>query len=215
MATTTLGAEAAPHNLTVKLPSSIVLRTGAAEAPPALVAEIIEQLIAGLDDQDGDPDVELNGDELDGSNAEDEHFFGGAAGPIGLGFNGGPGCSIADPGEFAWPEWQSRGRHKNPQWRGTLPHEDAEDDDPDQGQDEGEPDMRGDVLGYGAGCPIADPGGCEHDGREPDDDAEREQMLDDVPAPLVFTLEPNLFTGKRECLGRDVPGAFIGTVERA
>src|SRR5687768_11024041 len=29
------------------------------------------------------------------------------------------------------------------------------------------PDFRG-----GAGCPLSDPGGCEHDGREPDHDAE-------------------------------------------
>jgi hypothetical protein len=42
--------------------------------------------------------------------------------------------------------------------------------DCDHGNDEGEPNFIScrDVDG-GAGCPIADPGGCQHDGREADD----------------------------------------------
>jgi len=44
---------------------------------------------------------------------------------------------------------------------------------------------------YGPGCPINDPGGCEHDGREPDHDAEVETWAhpDDHRAEL--------FIGKR------------------
>lgn len=59
----------------------------------------IEVLVELLDIWDGDPDVEANGDELDGSGGEDD---------------------FVDHGR----------------WQGA------------------------------AGCPISDPGGCEHDGRE-------------------------------------------------
>jgi hypothetical protein len=53
----------------------------------------VEALIARLDEADGDPDLEPNGDECDGTNAEDE-FLGGHAG----GWWDGPGCPISDPG---------------------------------------------------------------------------------------------------------------------
>lgn len=49
----------------------------------------VELLIARLDRLDGDPDVEANGDEADGSFAEDESFY--FAGTM-------PGCPISDPG---------------------------------------------------------------------------------------------------------------------
>lgn len=45
-----------------------------------------------LDTLDPNPDAEPNGDELDGSNAEDD--YGGAAN---AGLWGGPGCPISDP----------------------------------------------------------------------------------------------------------------------
>jgi hypothetical protein len=76
-----------------------------------------------LDLADGDPDVERNGDELDGSMGEDDFH-----------------------------------------------------------------DQSADWLGH-AGCPIADPGGCEHDGREPDTDSEREQLPHDVPCLRVYSNE--------------------------
>jgi hypothetical protein len=40
----------------------------------------------------------------------------------------------------------------------------------------------------GAGCPVSDPGGCEHDGREPDCDAEIDTWshADDHPAELFI-----------------------------
>lgn len=124
-----------------------------ASAPRNTVHAMIDGLIQWLDGQDGDTDLE----EVD---AEDSFVLSWYA------QDARPGCPVSDPGEYAYPEWQSRGRHKNPNYAGTLPHEDAEDDDPGGGTGlEDEFDTR--ALGYsGAGCPIADPGGCEHDGRE-------------------------------------------------
>lgn len=54
------------------------------------IAEAIEILIDVLDLLGGDPDVEANGDEEDGTGAEDEeggHTF----------YASGPGCAISDP----------------------------------------------------------------------------------------------------------------------
>jgi hypothetical protein len=59
-------------------------------AERAAVEAAVEQLIAVLDAADGDPDVELNGDELDGMNAGEDEF----QHHYGLG----PGCPISDPG---------------------------------------------------------------------------------------------------------------------
>ena len=47
-------------------------------------------LLARLDDIDGDPDIELNGDELDGTAAEDDYGHNGD-------WRGGAGCVISDP----------------------------------------------------------------------------------------------------------------------
>lgn len=60
------------------------------------LAGFIEVAISLLDTLDGDPDVEANGDEIDGTNGEDEAFYGTGgnawAGPSGA------GCPISDPG---------------------------------------------------------------------------------------------------------------------
>lgn len=58
----------------------------------SVIASAVEVLVNLLDVLDGDPDVEANGDELDGNGAEDdfcEHNT-----PLSL---QGPGCPIADP----------------------------------------------------------------------------------------------------------------------
>jgi hypothetical protein len=72
--------------------------------PLALIAQAIpkltrhdlealtERLIDYLDEQDGDLDIEPNGDELDGSNAEDDY-----GGGSNTGIYSHPGCPIADP----------------------------------------------------------------------------------------------------------------------
>lgn len=50
----------------------------------------ISVAISLLDAIDGDPDEEVNGDELDGNPAEDEFMYHGGYGP---------GCPVGDPGE--------------------------------------------------------------------------------------------------------------------
>jgi hypothetical protein len=84
---------------------------------------------------------------------------------------------------------------------GASGFEDDETDDEDSGGDEAEPDFVTRVTGNGAGCLISDnEHGAEELG-EPDADAEREQMADDVPVLPVFAIEPNPFNGKRQLLG--------------
>lgn len=56
---------------------------------------LTERLIETLDLLDGDNDLELNGDELDGTGGEDDFCIHGAN----TGQYGGPGCPIADPDE--------------------------------------------------------------------------------------------------------------------
>jgi hypothetical protein len=57
---------------------------------------------------------------------------------------------------------------------------------------------------------FSNSGGCEHDGCDPDQDAEVEQMPGDVPCPSVYALEPNIFTRKRPFLGMNAGPNFIG-----
>ena len=61
-----------------------------------MLARLVERAIECLDDLDGDPDVELNGDETDHSGGEDDcdQLY---ADDIYMG----AGCPIADPGEMA------------------------------------------------------------------------------------------------------------------
>lgn len=115
-----------------------------------LTSRMAAELIERLDQFDGDPDDETDDPDLE---------------PIG------------DEADGAWVEWDTmRGSQK----RGPniLPtyNEDDEDDDPAGGEiDEDTPGFtaadlkRANAGAYGAGCPIADAGGCQHDGREPDE----------------------------------------------
>jgi hypothetical protein len=130
-------------------------------------AEVVTDL---ADLVDGDPDFE------DATDLEDDHSISSLA----LNFTSGPGCAVSDVGEHdgcqcdsSYFEWQSRGRHKltSGAWEPfDRTGEDTEEDDPSGQCDE---DGINTALGWaahggGAGCPISDPGGCEHDGREPD-----------------------------------------------
>ncbi len=54
----------------------------------AVLAEVCESLVSTLDIAAGDPDLEPNGDELDGDGGEDDFMQHNADGP---------GCPIADP----------------------------------------------------------------------------------------------------------------------
>ena len=76
---------------------------GFAQVPPAAVTRVLasfdRQQLEGfvavaldlMDLDDGDPDLEVNGDELDGTNAEDE------VGNNHFNYGLGPGCPISDP----------------------------------------------------------------------------------------------------------------------
>lgn len=106
-----------------------------------------QALMALLDRFDGDADLEPNGD--------DE--------------------SAGDEQDTGWTEHHTRGRHKLASGMSEpfAEHEDDEDDDGDGDHTEDDPafDEHSRAIanllwGDGPGCPIADPGGCEHDGRE-------------------------------------------------
>jgi len=63
--------------------------------PRPALAILTERLIERMDELDGDPDLEPNGDELDGTGGEDDF----AAALCNTGEYSMPGCPISDPGE--------------------------------------------------------------------------------------------------------------------
>lgn len=74
---------ASPHAVLATIPS----------LPRAELARITERLIDRMDELDGDSDVELNGDERDGTGAEDDFCDQNAD------WLEHPGCPVSDPGE--------------------------------------------------------------------------------------------------------------------
>ncbi|WP_157082720.1 hypothetical protein [Sphingomonas asaccharolytica] len=62
--------------------------------PRPVLARLTEKMIERLDQLDGDPDAELNGDEEDSNNAEDDFFVHEPTSPY-----GDAGCPISDPPE--------------------------------------------------------------------------------------------------------------------
>ncbi len=101
----------------------------------------IETLIERLDAADGDPELEADGDLLDGCRSEDDF------GDFPAGLNGewfGPGCPISDPGEPIGDEED---------------HNFTEDDFCEH------------YGSYGPGCPVSDPGGFDgyHEQQEDDE----------------------------------------------
>lgn len=67
--------------------ATIDARLGVREGLTLAITELIDL----LDQIDGDPDIEANGDERDGTAAEDDFY------PHSLDWFGHPGCPIADP----------------------------------------------------------------------------------------------------------------------
>lgn len=61
--------------------------------PRPFLDRIVQKAIDHLDDLDGDTDVELNGDELDGSGCGEDEFW-----PHWLDNGHQPGCPLSDPG---------------------------------------------------------------------------------------------------------------------
>lgn len=96
-----------------------VLMSAIPSLPRSMLARLTERLINRLDDLDGDPDVELNGDEMDDD---------------------------GDRRDLSWSEWQTRAEALSPGghevWPGEIATatEDDEDDDPAGGaiEDQGE-----------------------------------------------------------------------------
>jgi hypothetical protein len=134
-----LDAETFPHAATALIAKRLL-----GQHSPTEIAEAITVLIDVLDLMGGDPEAEDNGD----------------AEPAG------------DERDAAWIEWNSmRGSQK----RGPnilAGHEDDEEDDPPGQCDEDEINTHDQWLQmghFGPGCTISDAGGCEHDGREPED----------------------------------------------
>ena len=156
------------------------------------LAGFIEVALGLLDVADGDPDFE------NATDLEDDHALSSWA----IDPANGPGCNIADTGEQAYLEWTSLHPGKRPGPNFTVGEEDDEDDDPDHALDEGEPNFVA-VKGEGAGCSISDPdyGIDDQYQDEPDQDLEREQMVQDVPVLPVVTLDHNIFTDQRQPLG--------------
>lgn len=75
--------------------SSEALLRALPDFPRDLLERLVESAIDRLDRADGDPDVELNGDEAHGTSGEDDFI------DRGQGFVGpcsGPGCPVSDPG---------------------------------------------------------------------------------------------------------------------
>jgi hypothetical protein len=151
---------------------------------PQQLASFVEVAIGLLDLADGDPDAEDSGD--------DE--------PTG------------DEQDASWTEFTSRGRHKHTAG-GTEPfdkHEDTEEYDGDTGVEDGpkgfDPETDACLAGddhISGGAAFPGYGGVHCDDRYPGEaeDAEREQMVHDVPMLPVVSLEPNPFSGERVPLG--------------
>lgn len=159
---------------------------------PEKIGEAIDFLIGRLDALSGDPDLEdeegsgpwrdeaadLEAGEL--ADNEDEPNF--ACSPAGHG----PGCMISDP--------DACGAHDDGGTANGTGSWDGMPGDPDDAEDsesdydvgsENEPDFRRRRRRHrqagGAGCPISDPGGCEHNGAEPD-------FLDGHSAPFELRI---------------------------
>lgn len=60
--------------------------------PRHVLTRLVDQAIERMDELDGDPDLEPNGDEIDGTNAEDESLYFAHYMPSG------PGCPVSDEG---------------------------------------------------------------------------------------------------------------------
>lgn len=151
------------------LPSTAILRVLRQHSRNEL-SGFIAVAIDLLDFADGDSDTE------DATDAEDDFALSTQA--IGYAVHT-PGCPASEAADSAWVEWSTmRGSQKRGPMILPSYNEDDEDDDPAEANgDELDGSRSEDDFGLltadwkgEPGCPIADPGGDEHDGREPCDD---------------------------------------------
>ena len=75
----------------IALPPVLAFIMGVPAAPRIAIERTIQAAIEALDLIDGNPDLELNGDELDGTAGEDDFY------PH-SDWQGSPGCPVADRG---------------------------------------------------------------------------------------------------------------------
>lgn len=101
----------------------------------------VEALIQRLDEQDGDPDAELNGDELDCSFAEDDFCDHATAFP-------GPGCPISDPDACSAGDDHIVGGPSPDSCR-AFPRSREEPGSEDDAEDGGDTELNGDEGDYG------------------------------------------------------------------
>lgn len=177
MASNPIGREAQPVTLPGTIPPMPAVARILSRYDRGKLAAFVTVAIDLLDVLDGDPDAEENPLE-DAFVAHDPAFA----------------DMDSDGRDTAWPEWQTRGRHKLAggiaEMVGSMIHEDAEDDDPDTGIEDSpegfdpEEDM------------AVDDQGCDDD-----PDTEREQMAQDVPMLPVLSADHNIFTDRRVSLG--------------
>lgn len=206
MATNPIGGTAAPVTLPGTFPPMPAVARILARHDRGKLAAFVTVAIDLLDVLDGDPDQE-------GECSEDEVSRCTNTGRAVL--RDEPGCDIADPDGPAWIEWTTlRGSQRHGPGL-TAGREDDEDGGNAGDHSATEDDCPGigtkalQRLDSAAGCTVADPGADEHDGREPDTDAEIEQMPGDVPAPHVYSLDHNLFNDQRTLLARPGPGGSV------
>lgn len=107
------------------LPSAALLESAIRRMSRDALADLCEQLIDRLDTMEPDPDLEPNGDELDGTGAEDDYQTGHeVGGPL-------PGCPISDPSEDGDSDYceasDDRGSSgPNALFRGFVAHKEIE-----------------------------------------------------------------------------------------
>lgn len=107
-----------------------------ATLPRNAVHDMIERLLAWIDEKDGDPDLELDGDELDGNGSEDDFMTHTG--------DGRPGCPIADPDKGADDD-------------GEGVDDDTELNGDEKDSNNAEDEVLHSAFASGPGCIISDP----------------------------------------------------------
>jgi len=169
----------------------------------AAIEDAVSVLIAVLDALDPDPEME----DAETGNAHVDvsgrYLFDDA-------ISQDEDCEPDDPPDGSWTEWTSRGRHKvtgdgHEQFDGLGLEDDEldeplEDDDPAEDDNEDSCPAGDDMVASGSVLPLSS--AMRDTGPGDPEDAERESIAQDVPTLRAYSLDTDLFTGKRVYLGR-------------